>query len=272
MRYRILCAGWLASVVAGAGAATAADVAIRPVQQPAPIVAEPVYISDWSGFYIGGHGGGGRADPNLQSQFFSNSPLSIISTPLVSSLVPNPSGGVFGAQVGHNWQWGPAVGGLEIDFSGADINGTASAFGPLTVFGATANALFTREFKVDDLATARGRLGYLIFPNWLLYGTAGIAWGHSKLVSSEFANGFVTTTDTSFNQFGWVAGAGIEWKLWDHWLLRGEYLHYDFGSTAVPTDQLALVSTGAPLTSASPYSINLRNTVDIGRAALSYKF
>jgi hypothetical protein len=36
------------------------------------------------------------------------------------------SGGIFGFQAGHNWQWGPVVGGLEIDFDGASINGTST--------------------------------------------------------------------------------------------------------------------------------------------------
>ena len=30
--------------------------------------------------------------------------------------------------------------------------------------------------------------------------------------------------------FGWVAGVGLETRLWDsNWLARVEYLHYDFG-------------------------------------------
>jgi opacity protein-like surface antigen len=61
-------------------------------------------------------------------------------------------------------------------------------------------------------------------------------------------------------EFGWVAGVGLEWKFWDHWLLRGEWLHYDFGR--VTHDDLVF-----------PFdNVNVRTTVDVARAALSYKF
>jgi len=42
------------------------------------------------------------------------------------------------------------------------------------------------------------------------------------------------------NQFGSVAGAGLEYKLIEHVLLRAEYLHYDFAQTTfAPVDQFA---------------------------------
>ena len=56
------------------------------------------------------------------------------------------------------------------------------------------------------------------------------------------------------NQFGSVAGAGLEYKLIEHVLLRAEYLHYDFAKT-----------TFAPVD-------NVKETVDVVRAGLSYKF
>jgi len=30
--------------------------------------------------------------------------------------------------------------------------------------------------------------------------------------------------------------AGLAWKFFDHWLLRGEWLHDDFGSVAIADD------------------------------------
>ena len=77
--------------------------------------------------------------------------------------------------------------------------------------------------KIEELASLRARLGYLIFPNLLLYGTAGGGWGNAKLNTTQLAPGgaFVSSTSSS-NEFGWVAGAGLEWKFWGHWLLRGE--------------------------------------------------
>jgi outer membrane immunogenic protein len=253
--------GLLAAVVAGAGSALAADLPVRPPPAAAP--ATCCAVPDWVGFYVGVHGGGGWGHTSFDPQhFFTNS----ITGPAATFVPPSgsPKGGVFGFQFGHNWQWGPVVGGLEIDFSGADIKETAT----FTIVPTFPFDTFTRDLKVEELASVRGRLGYLILPNWLLYGTAGMGWGHFRLnttdtfvvpgVFSSFASA------TSFtDQFGWVAGVGLEWKFWpgsNSWLLRGEWLHYDFGRTShfnlsFPFDD-----------------VNARTTVDVARAALSYKF
>ena len=136
---------------------------------------------------------------------------------------------------------------------------------------ALATFSFTREVKIDELASARGRLGYVIFPNLLLYGTAGVGWAHSRLTTTQLAVDGTIVTATSFSdELGWVAGAGLEWKFWDHLLLRGEWLHYDFGrhsDNAVPNFFFPPAST-------PPFAmlVNTKSTVDVARAALSYKF
>jgi outer membrane immunogenic protein len=247
--------GLLASVAASAGPAVAADIAARPAAQP-PVVA-PVYVPDWVGFYVGINGGGGWSHSSISPQF--------IETGLTPFVPPDASGsgGVFGFQFGHNWQWGPVVGGLEIDWDGANIKDTSTFFFPGDTFDT-----FTRTAKIDELASARGRLGYLIFPQWLLYGTAGFGWGHFQYntTATDPTFGFFSSTTSYANEFGWVAGVGLEWKFWDHWLLRGEWLHYGFGSTShLDMTTGAFFGTGLD-------SVNIRNNVDIARAALSYKF
>ena len=246
--------GLLAFAAAGAGSAIAADIGVRPGGPP-PAVA-PAYISDWAGFYVGIHGGGGWSHTAIDPAEFEN-----FETPFT---FPNlhGSGGVFGFQFGHNWQWGPVVGGLEIDFSGADIKGTntfveAEAFNPFT---------FNHEVKIDELASARGRLGYLVIPNLLWYGTAGIGWAHTRSTLSQFEAGDFETNTTYSNEFGWVAGVGLEWKFWNNWLLRGEWLHYDFGRVTHPN----LVAP--PFGCCGEDNFSFRTTVDVARAALSYKF
>jgi opacity protein-like surface antigen len=247
--------GLLAALGAGTGSAVAADIPVRPAAAPAAVM--PVYVPDWVGFYVGIHGGGGWGHTSFDPQTFVSSPF--VSAPLVPPDA-SPKGGVFGFQWGHNWQWGPVVGGLEIDFSGADIKETSTFFFPPTVSSDT----FTREAKIEELASARGRLGYLIFPNWLLYGTAGLGWGHFRLnttASGTFLGSpFLDSATDYANEFGWVAGVGLEWKFWDHWLLRGEWLHYDFGRNS----HFDLVD--------GLDNVNTRITVDVARAALSYKF
>jgi outer membrane immunogenic protein len=214
MRTKLWCGiGLLASAMACAGSAAAADLAVKAP----PPGAMPAYLSDWAGFYIGINGGGGWANNSFDFNPIFNS---------------RPSGGLFGGHAGYNWQYGSVVAGFEADFDGADIS--------QTVLGV--------QSKTDELASARARVGYIFVPNLLAYGTGGAGWGHTNL------NVTGVTTD-AISQFGWTAGAGLEYKLLDHLLLRAEYLHYDFGKTSLPV-----------------FGDNLSETVDVVRGGLSYKF
>jgi opacity protein-like surface antigen len=259
--------GLFALVAASAGSAVAADLPVRPPPAAAPVTC--CAVPDWAGFYLGIHGGGGWSHTSFDSQFSESG--SFEGTPFVDQFTTPPgssgSGGVFGFQFGHNWQWGPVVGGLEIDFSGANIKQTSTFIFPQFQspgFSETESL----ETKIDRLASARGRLGYLIMPNWLLYGTAGIGWAHVRhtatdtQVEPELEFTQFTTSTNHANLFGWVAGVGLEWKFWpgsNSWLLRAEWLHYDFGRIDV-------------FDTACCDNFNARTTVDVARAALSYKF
>ena len=260
--------GLLASVAAGTGQAVAADLPVRPAA--APVAVAPPVLPPWAGFYVGIHGGGGWGHESFES---SVSECDAGCTPNNFFLPPsvNPKGGVFGFQFGHNWQWGPVVGGLEIDYSGANLTGSGTSS-----FVDQWNNTFTfnTDKKIDSLASARGRLGYLIIPNLLLYGTAGIGWGHERIttVASKFDEvGTLQEEEnatTNLNMFGWVAGVGLEWMFWNNWLLRGEWLHYDFGKVTNPT-------SGGQFFLDNHFGFdngNVRTTVDVARAALSYKF
>src|SRR5215467_8592976 len=116
--------GLLAFAAAGAGSATAADIGVRPA--PPPPVAAPAFISDWSGFYIGINGGGGWGHETFEPSEFIQSGGVVV--PFTVPPNASPKGGVFGFQAGHNWQWGPVVGGLELDFDGADLTSSTTFF------------------------------------------------------------------------------------------------------------------------------------------------
>jgi outer membrane immunogenic protein len=252
MRVKFLC-GLLASIAAGAGSAVAADMPVRPpVVAP---VAAPVFVPDWVGFYVGVHAGGGWGRKDFEPGEFETDSTDLFITNA------SPKGGVFGFQFGHNWQWGPVVGGLEIDFSGADIKESTPFFfvTPVAIGDTPAGTAVTlnRDVKIDSLASARGRLGWLIFPNLLGYGTAGIGWGHQRLTTTETTLTTFETNTTFTNEFGWVAGVGLEWKFAQNWLLRGEWLHYDFGRSTHPDASFA------------DDNLNVRTTVDVARAAVS---
>jgi outer membrane immunogenic protein len=171
----------------------------------------------------------------------------------LASFNASPKGAVFGGHAGYNWQYGSVVTGLELDFSGADIK-TSGVVGTFWDYCREAYGDISRSVKFDELATARARLGYVVLPNLLAYGTAGAAWGHSEMTGSVqyFGSGTAGT-----NNFGWVAGGGLEHKLWEHILVRVEYLYYDFAKTTYVTP--AFTTTAA-------------TSLDVVRAGLSYKF
>jgi outer membrane immunogenic protein len=263
MRDKLLAAiGLLASAASCAGPAMAADIlSVRqppPMQQPIP--QSPPYVPDWTGFYVGVHGGYGWGHTTFDPSHSFMSGFGE-TTPFMTVPSPSPKGGLVGGQVGYNWQWGQVVGGLEVDFSAADIKDSTAFQTPGTLFSNPAT--FSTEYKIDDLASARGRLGYLIYPNLLAYGTAGIGWGHFRWSANSVDTAGNIASETTFaNEFGWVAGAGLEWKLGANWLLRGEWLHYDFGEISNPP-----IGNLFPLDEG-----NVKVKVDVARAALSYKF
>ena len=172
---------------------------------------------------------------------------------------------------GANWQGGAWVGGLEIDLSATGIKGSSSVTSTADLGGSTATTTLTQTDKFDMLGSARARLGYLVTPNVLLYGTGGLAW--TRFVQQQDATidltipnnnppnaTIIASTSTPSWRFGWVAGLGAETRLWDsNWLARVEYLHYDFGDLASFSSDLSGISSG-------------RLTADVVRGGVSYKF
>src|SRR5262249_25499584 len=199
--------------------AHAADMPVRP-GVAAPAAVAPAVVMDWTGFNVGIHGGGGWAHESFERSVSECAPQYWSPCSVNTFVLPadaSPKGGVFGFQFGHNWQWGRVVGGLEVDFSGADLTGS-STFSLIDGWNNT--NLFRTDKKIDELASIRGRIGYLIIPNLLLYGTAGAGWGHERVTftASQISPKGVLLAEedaTSFNNmFGVVAGVGLEWKFW----------------------------------------------------------
>jgi outer membrane immunogenic protein len=92
-----------------------------------------------------------------------------------------------GVQIGKNWQSGKIVYGIEGDLSLSGGDG------------------------IDWIGTVRGRLGYLLTPGILVYGTAGFGF-------VDFQGG---------NETDLVLGVGVEGKLTDATTVRLEYLSFD---------------------------------------------
>jgi opacity protein-like surface antigen len=255
-----------------AGSALAADMPIK-----APPV--PRVVSDWTGFYIGIHGGYGWARPSISDFDLNQSNPNSLSGAEPSLPAPKLRGAVFGGHAGYNWQWGQrGVVGLEIDYSAANLKSTQEVF-----VDADAAHIETRtlQSKLDGLASTRARVGFLVGPEFLLYGTGGAAWGHTKFTDTDALSAAapgeifqVNISRAGANHFGWVAGAGGEWKLWDTGvMLRVEYLHYDFGSASLAFDTTITTTNNGAHFKGDSFNVPLgRLTTDVVRGGLSYKF
>jgi len=236
-----------------AGAAQAADMPLKAAPRAAPV------YTDWNGFYVFGFGGysWGKISPNdIDLYPFHN---------------PKPKGGVFGFGGGYNYQYGAWVGGIEVDYGFSDEKDDQSiTFGGCPELAKKASLSIScsglsigLNSKIDALGSARLRTGYLFTPNLLAYGTAGVAWGRAN-VSLNICEGSdcVDLLSSKTNLFGWVAGGGLEYKLFEHVRIRGEYLHYDFGSSTYAFSTPFLIGI----------NVNNKTTDDVVRGALIWSF
>jgi outer membrane immunogenic protein len=85
---------------------------------------------------------------------------------------------------------------------------------------------------LDFISSGTARLGWAS-DRWLLYVKGGIAGASDKykVVGTFQANPFDFEGEDI--RFGWTAGGGVEWALFDNWSAKLEYDLYDFGTKSV---------------------------------------
>jgi outer membrane immunogenic protein len=230
-----------AALAIGTVSASAADMAARYTKAP---VAPAVVVYNWTGFYIGadvGYGWGRSTGTGTNAAGFFPTPYSV-----------DPSGVIGGGFVGYNWQVNNVVLGIEADWQAADLNDSGN-------FANNVGTLYTIGTSVKDYGSVRGRLGFA-FDRWMVFGTAGWAWG-SWDTSYGFAGAgapFVTMSVDSSD--GWTAGAGVEYAFTDNFLGRVEYRYTDLGRAAF----VNLATNSAELGN--------RVTINDVRVGIAYKF
>jgi outer membrane immunogenic protein len=251
--------------------AMAADL---PSIKSAPVVPAPM----WTGFYAGLNIGYGTATSintsNVRNPF---DPWEASQIGFVQNNVDQKSAGfdtvrtdnfnlqqagVFGGgQIGYNYLFSQRyMVGVETDLQGSGINGSA-----FTTTGYVDKLSFTNggardladrstvsnkniQAAVNWFGTLRGRLGYLITPTLLAYGTGGLTYGgvSAKVTPTGFSNFYTGSTayegtsvgysnSGSVNQLnvGWNVGGGFEWMFLPNWSLKGEALYYNLGTASV---------------------------------------
>jgi outer membrane immunogenic protein len=223
-----------AAFMVSAGAASAADI---PVKAPA-MKAPPLAVADWSGFYIGGHGGWGlghyRGTYDDAGDF---DPMDF-----------RRSGWLGGGQIGYHWQFGRMVYGVEADATWTDFKTSV-----------VDNENDLREFKTDFLGSVRFRSG-ITTNNFLLFTTIGIGYAHSKFTVFDDVP---SPAVQKLNGWGLVTGFGGEWMFAPNWSLRGEYLYYDIRKRA---------NMPGLTTDSEPTDFAKVDGFHVVRAAVNYRF
>lgn len=204
--------------------------------------AVPAVAQDWSGGYIGVHGGFGqtndqdderlRFDRNLDGNFGDT-----VTTPTgADAFSPGSCGGSAnsanvadgcdddfdaveaGIRAGWDFQFGAFVVGAVAEYSGVSAEDSVTSY-------STTPASYTFERKLENLAAIRARVGYAVGPA-LVYGTAGGASGEmsNQFFSSNGLNSFDATINDD-QADGYQAGGGIEYRLAGNLSLTGEYIY-----------------------------------------------
>ncbi|MBI5319317.1 outer membrane beta-barrel protein [Bradyrhizobium sp.] len=197
---KLLFAAIALSSIFGAGAAPAADLAVKAVP------AVPVF--SWTGFYAGVHGGAGVLfDAGYQTVILNDK---------------HGVGGLAGGQLGFNYQTGMLVVGIEAEGFWSGMKVTSDAFNANTWF-ATATVRNRWDF---DIA---GRFG-VAFDRALVYGKAGWVFGGFDW---NYNTAFGYSNRASATLDGLLIGLGLEYAFLNNWTAKFEYDYLGFGARNV---------------------------------------
>ncbi len=251
----------LAVVSLSAFVAAPAFAADMPLKAPPPAPVAPAPL--WTGWYIGANIGGSFGTATQSASF---PPTALPPTSPFGSTSSDLDGVIGGGQIGYNWQTGNWVLGIEADIQGSSEQASSSLTGTGSVPGilpiTTTGTLSINE-KLDWFGTVRGRLGVLAGPNWLLYGTGGLAYGELDTDTTLTVAGVSVANNFTTTRAGWTAGGGIEGWITQNWTAKIEYLYIDFGS---------FTNTFTGLGVFTPITLSTHVTDNIVRVGLNYHF
>jgi outer membrane immunogenic protein len=280
--------------------AAPARVARAPRPQPQPVQQ----TSNWTGGQVGGSNGGSFANNAFAE------PGSYICAPASDGLISytqncyetpfnftgHRSSYTIGPFLGYRVQLGAFVVGAETDISykRANSSGSELAYVPITAVPTGAGSTlyyqrtdyFTGSLNQGWDGSLRGRLGVLVTPWMLLYGTGGMAFGkvsgslaYTGTIYQCFSPGQSCTTpvgnavsSVSFSEtrVGYTAGAGVEYQFYGPWSARIEYRYSDLGSFS---KSFAVATNCATCANQSPgASIELHPTFHTVRVGLGFGF
>jgi outer membrane immunogenic protein len=269
--------------------ASGADLPLMaPIRAKAP---PPVAVYDWTGPYFGIELGGKSTDAFWTATTLRNPtpPLCCggANAPIDTSSPRTFDPSVFrvGGYGGFNWQYQSVVFGVEGDLAWADRGKSAIGL-PGCASACVVNFLgipFNGDLSAVTIgwdASLRGRIGLLVAPNVLLYGTGGVAWQNFQSAGAcapvqasascvALLNGPQPSPNSIANsatRTGWTVGSGLEAKAYGNWLIRGEYRYADFGTWS------EVLPFGTTAVGNNTYRYQLSAHTQIVTFGVAYKF
>jgi outer membrane immunogenic protein len=241
--------------------------ASRAADMPMKAAATPVV--NWSGCYAGANVGGGASASNFTSAVDGGTHLFDPDPATVAGSAAGSHGGdglLAGGQAGCNLQSGSLVAGLEGDFDYFHSN--PFFLNNFTTLNSGAPFTVKQSMTTDYLATIRPRIGIAADRN-LAYLTGGVAFtrvSYLETYSDSGAPAGSGSAAASKSVVGWVAGAGWEYAVADHWTFRAEYLYAGFSKV----NALGAITDTGGGANALHGSADL--TIQALRAGVNYRF
>ncbi len=224
----------------------------RPIVTKAAAAAS-VPVS-WTGFYVGGHVGGGRSDAQWSDPFASTTRLGFVNVAGFGDTT-HATGPLGGAQIGGDWQMGRLVVGVEADAAAANMHGENTCFSGLGGINC--------QHAINTLGAITGRVGFA-WDRALAYAKGGGAWTDTSynLLGNTIALA-LGSGGTTLDRWGWTVGGGIEYALGNHWSALAEYDHIGVPTATVPFPGVAVINT---------QPIGVRQSVNLFKLGVNYKF
>ncbi|MDV2983657.1 UNVERIFIED_CONTAM: outer membrane beta-barrel protein [Methylobacteriaceae bacterium AG10] len=177
---------------------------------------ESAPLIDWSGFYVGGHGGYSSAALGFTNAFqpiVANALRNTVAevemgaSQYLATRATHSGGASYGVFAGVNYQFDDVVAGLEADYTYFGRSG--SSFDQIARFRITNDGFLTTvalkgqaSTEIEDYGTVRGRLGYA-FGSFLPYITGGLAVGRATVSDTVSVQNYAYDNNAySANQTG----------------------------------------------------------------------
>ena len=227
----------------------------------------------FAGFYFGAQIGEAWAHSNNNTTIADNGtyfiPVDLAQIAAAGRQDLNPSTFVGGFLAGYNFQIDKLVFGLQADIDSLRFRRSKNI---TAIYLESPPNIFTIHTAVDTdwLFLLRPRVGYTI-KDWLLYSTAGLAvtnMHNNFRFNDDFGVGAIESA-TGSKKYGWNVGAGVEFKLTHHWIIKGEYLFVDFGSVTT-NGVVTNTSFAPPATATLAHRLNM--DMQIATVGVTYKF